>query len=49
MRELYIIYDRLILVPLRVDWISCGEDRGSGVELTDYTRLRYRKRLLLLK
>ena len=48
MRQLNVLDDGLVLVPLRLDGVGGGEDGGARVELTDDSRLGDRQRLLLL-
>ena len=47
-RQLDVLDDGLVLVPLRLDGVGGGEDGGARVQLTDDSRLGDRQRLLLL-
>lgn len=47
--KLDILCDRFILVPLRLDRIGCGQDRGPGIQGTDDTSLGNGQGLLFLQ
>ena len=49
MRQLDVLDDRLVLVPLRLDRVGGGQHRRPRVQRTDDSRLRDRQRLLLLQ